>query len=419
MKRPQAHKNPITSAILLAYIVYASFVFGVFPAQAVNTAAFIANPEGPRYLVKSNSQFLQRSFGVRHSFDKGFTADLSGIQVALAKLFGVELEPVVQLHILPELDIPAEEILGKNLKTSSSSRVMPSDQTPWGIETVYNNSLVVSTQGGEGIKVAVLDTGVLKSHPDLKNRVKECKDFSNPRFPVKDGACDDKNGHGTHVSGTILADGGTDKLGIYGVAPEASLFAYKVCGNDGSCWADDIAVALKTAADSGANIVNLSLGSDSDSSLIREAVGYAISKDVLIIAAAGNDGPYSLSIDYPAANVAVVAVGAIDKDLAVPDWSSRGNNLNSLVYIVEEKDMEFGAPGVGVESTWKNGGYTVLSGTSMSSPHIAGLAAKLWQGLAPEGEKAKATRDLLHQSAKDIWTPGDDDATGFGLPQVK
>lgn len=417
MKRPQAHKNSIFSPILLAYIVYASFVFGVFPAQAVNTAAFIANPEGPRYFVKSNSQFLQKSFGVRHSFDDGFTTDLSGIQVALAKIFGVEVEPVNQLHVLPEAAVLAEENSGRILKTSS--RVVPSDQVPWGVEMIYNDSQISSTQGGTGVKVAVLDTGVLRSHSDLKNRIKDCKDFSTPRVPVKDGACDDKNGHGTHVAGTILADGGTDKLGIYGIAPEASLFAYKVCDNSGSCWADDIAVALRTAADSGVNVINISLGADSDSSLIREAIDYVVLKDVLIVAAAGNDGPYPLSIDYPAANLNVVAVGAIDKNVAVPDWSSRGNNLNSLIYKVEEKDMEFGAPGLGVESTWKNGGYAVLSGTSMSSPHITGLAAKLWQASALEGERAKVTRDLLHQLAKDIWTAGDDDATGFGLPQVK
>jgi len=248
--------------------------------------------------------------------------------------------------------------------------------------------------------------------------VVQCKDFTSPNVSVKDGVCDDRNGHGTHVSGIILADGGQDKLGIYGIAPEANLFAYKVCGNDGSCWADDIAVGIRVAADNKANIINLSLGADIDNSLIRESINYAISKDLLIVAAAGNDGPYFESIDYPAANLNVIAVGAIDISDFVPDWSSRGINSTTQPFVIEEKDIEFGAPGVNIESTWKNGGYAILSGTSMASPHIAGLAAKVWRFDVDSGSQALAVRELLHQMAEDIWILGDDDATGFGLPHL-
>ncbi len=408
MSRPQAGKKSIFLSILLAFFLYASFVFA-------------APTEGPRYFIKTTNPFWHKSFGVRHNFDNGFTADLSGIQLTLAKIFGVEVEPVEQLHVLPEAVTESTKPDGITAKPSktTSIRVVPSNQTPWGIETIYNDSAIASTSGGGGVNVAVLDTGVLKTHPDLKNRVKQCKDFTNLRVPVKDGVCDDKHGHGTHVSGIILADAGADKLGVYGVAPEAGLFSYKVCGNDGSCWADDIAIAIKTAANNNANIINLSLGANSDNSLIRNAIDYAVPKDVLVVAAGGNDGPDPASIDYPAANFKVVGVGAIDVSILVPDWSSRGINSSTSFYIVEERDMEFGAPGVNVESTWKNGGYAILSGTSMASPHIAGLAAKLWQATVLEGTKAQATRDLLHQLAKDIWTAGDDDATGFGLPQVK
>lgn len=403
----------------MAYILYASFVFSAIEAYAVNTAAAAVNSEGPRYFVKTTSPFWQKSFNVRHNFENGFTADLSGIQITLAKFFGVEIEPVEQLHVLPEVSIEIEPIKTAARPSTKNTRPLPSDQTPWGVEVIYNDSLVASTAGGAGVNVAVLDTGVLKNHLDLKNRVKQCKDFTNLKFPVKDESCDDKNGHGTHVSGTILADGGSDKLGIYGLAPEANLFAYKVCGNDGSCWADDIAVALRTAADNGVNVLNLSLGSNKESQLIKDAIDYAVSKDVLVVAAGGNDGPYPASIDYPAANPKVMAVGAIDVGILVPNWSSLGINSSTSPYLVEERDMEFGAPGVNIESTWKNGGYAILSGTSMASPHIAGLAAKLWQGEALEGAKAEATRDLIHQLSKDIWSVGDDNATGFGLPQVK
>ena len=412
----QAVKKSIFFSILLAFSLSASFAF----------AAPLAPQEGPRYFIKTNNSFWHKSFGVRHVFENGFTADLSGIQVALSKLFGLEVVPVELLHILPESVInhpEAGEPLAKSEKPAGKPvepvRVVPTDQTPWGIETIYNNSLITLTSGGLNVNVAVLDTGILKIHPDLVSRIKQCKDFTAPKVSVKDLVCEDKHGHGTHVAGVILADGGADKLGIYGVAPEANVYAYKVCGNDGSCWADDIAVAIRTAADNGTNVINLSLGSDLESGLIRDAINYAVGKDVLIVAAAGNDGPYPVSIDYPAADPNVIGVGAFDLLTEGPEWSSRGDNPNTAPYTVEKKDMEFGAPGVNIESTWKNGGYVILSGTSMASPHIAGLAAKYWQSEALKGTKAQKTRDLLQAIAKDIWTLGDDEATGFGLPQVK
>ncbi|OHB16969.1 MAG: hypothetical protein A2734_00545 [Parcubacteria group bacterium RIFCSPHIGHO2_01_FULL_40_30] len=405
---PQASKNLILLTILLAFILSASFVFAT-PAVS----------QGPRYFIKTANPFWQKSFGVRHAFENGFTSDLSGIQITLAKIFGIEIEPVEELHVLPE-EIIVEIIKNPSAKPGAKGpiRPIPFDQTPWGVEVIYDDSVIASTSGGRGVNVAVLDTGVLKTHVDLKNRVSQCKDFTNLKTPIKDGTCDDKNGHGTHVSGIILADGGDDNLGIYGVAPEANLFVYKVCGNDGSCWADDIAIALRTAADNGANVINMSLGSDNESSFIKNAINYVVSRDVLVVAAGGNDGPYPASIDYPAANPKVLAVGAVNEELLVPDWSSLGINSSTSPFVVEEKDMEFGAPGVKIESTWKNGGYAILSGTSMASPHVAGLAAKFWQEIALEGTRASATRDILHQVSKDIWLVGDDNATGFGLPQI-
>src|SRR3989344_3556165 len=153
------------------------------------------------------------------------------------------------------------------------------------------------------------------------------------------------------------------------------LFMYKVCGLNGSCYADDISSAINTAADSGVNIINISLGSDKESSLISESINYATSKGVLVIAAGGNDGPYFASIDYPAAKKEVVGVGAFGVSFAIPDWSSRGVNSQTLPFVVEEQDVEFAAPGVNIESTWKNGGYAILSGTSMAAPFVTGLAA--------------------------------------------
>lgn len=380
--------------------------------------------EDTRYLVKSNSGFWKKSLGVRHEFKDGFTADLSDWQLRVLKVFGVELISVKKLYILPELPVtPENEEIEGSAKgrpkptPSPSTRPVPSDQLPWGIEAIYGNDpFLATTSGGAGVNVAVLDTGVLKSHLDLKNRVVGCKDFTAMKQPVVNDKCDDKNGHGTHVTGVIAADGGTDGKGIYGVAPEVNIFAYKVCGANGSCWSDDIAFAIRTATDNGANIINISLGSDSESSLITDAISYAVDKNVLVVAAAGNDGPDIESIDYPGANPNVIAVGAFDVAFSIADWSSRGANLTTTPYVIEEKDIEFAAPGVIIESTWNNGGYVILSGTSMATPHVTGLAAKLWQKDALDPDSA--TRNLLHAFSQDLSPAGDDDMSGFGFPHL-
>lgn len=409
----------------LAYFL----VFLMLLGLALNARA--ADSDGVRYFVKSNSAFWKKSFGVRNNFEDGFTTDATEWQLKVAKIFGVEVEEVRKLYVLPAT-ISEEDVSNKDEKDDDSEtkldilrkptptptvsvRPKPSDQTPWGIETIYNNSSLTKTSGGAGVNVAILDTGIYKLHPDLKNRVKDCKNFTGAK-PITDGNCDDKNGHGTHVAGIISADGGSDGLGIYGVAPEANLWVYKVCSNNGSCWSDDIANAMKTAADNGANVINISLGSDSESPLIKNAIAYAVSKKVLVVAASGNDGPYDGSIDYPAANADVVGTGALNVNLTVTDWSSRGLNSQSQPYVKENKDIEFAAPGANIESTWKDGSYVILSGTSMASPHVAGLAAKLWQKDA--SNPAIETRNLLKRFSHDLLPTGDDNASGWGLPTL-
>ncbi len=126
------------------------------------------------------------------------------------------------------------------------------------------------------------------------------------------------------------------------------------------------------------------------------------------MAVAGNNGPDLDSIDYPGVNVKVIAVGTINLNTDVPIWSSRG--VNNGDGIIEEGEVEFEAPGSLIKSTWNNGCYYVASGTSMTTPHISGLAAKLWKGTVFD------TKNYLQSIANDIWEPGDDSATGLGLP---
>jgi subtilisin family serine protease len=180
---------------------------------------------------------------------------------------------------------------------------------------------------------------------------------------------------------------------------------------EAAVYVRDIVKGIRYAADNGANIVSMSLGGDVPDPQVLSAVDYAVEKGVLVIAAAGNDGPSLGSIDYPAAYEKVVAVGAVDENLAVASWSSRG--INDGDGLMEEQEVEFGTPGVSVESTNNDGCYTYKSGTSMATPHVSGLAAKLWQS------DAQSTRYYLQQIVTiDIVPSGIDPATGFGVPTV-
>jgi len=410
MKR---YKTIVTIFVLIGLLVV---TFGV-QAESEN-----------RYFVKSGKAFWKNTFGARHVFEHGFSANLSDWQLKLAKVFNVDVEPIPTLQILPveilqgpglglplgmpEVSAPRKDRPTKPDRPAKTDRVTPEDQTPWGIEAIYSDADIESTSGGKNVTVAVLDTGINKDHADLVRRITQCGDFTHPRFAFRDGRCDDMNGHGTHVAGIIGADGGEDSLGIYGVAPEVSIWAYKVCDAGGSCWADDIAGAIQRAADQSVNIINLSLGSNVEIGMVTDAIDYAKERGVLVVVAAGNDGEEGKgTIDYPAAHEYAMSVGAFDSNHEVPEWSSRGINSDTDKYVKNAGDVEFAAPGVAIESTWKDGGYSTISGTSMATPFIAGLAAKLWDGV-------DMTRTLLQGLAIDIWTDGDDDATGFGFPIV-
>lgn len=418
-----------------------------------------AQEKGARYFVESNNGILKAVFGVQHDFESGFTTELTNGQLGALGVLGIDVEEVQLYHITGKPDcgngvldgeeqcdwkrkpngcqegyICNKECLCLYGEAPPSGPCYPNNQTPWGIDRVYGDPIESYTpSGGSGVKVAVLDTGVERDHPDLD--VKLCVDATKRKI-MKNG-CDDKHGHGTHVAGIIAANGGSGQ-GIFGVAPNATLWIIRVCYGCGGCWADDIARGIRYAADEGANITSLSLGGVDQSNLIKEAIDYAVSKGVLVIAAAGTYGPddnaivspatenSELTIMYPAANSNVTAVGAFNSSDGMPLWSPYGENDNN--WIIGEKEIEFVAPGVDVESTYMDGCYARMSGTSMAAAHIAGIAARDWQhdyNTTKYTNAAEATRAYLQElaeaytkNAKDYGLTGDDIKAGFGLPIV-
>ncbi|MBM7586156.1 subtilisin [Bacillus pakistanensis] len=401
----------------------------IFPSLSYDATAVQKSeknkPETFRVLIQSSkASHLQESkqkFGVRWQFNGNeFTTNVNEIQYeALQNNKNLKVEKVNQVSI---------DFLG------NSTQATLTDQTPWGIEAIYNNPSLTETTGGENIRVAVLDTGTNKNHSDLENQVEQCKDFSSFFFKIINNSCADRNGHGTHVAGTVLADGGDNGQGIYGVAPDSKLWTYKVLGDLGFGFSDDIAGAIRHAADEGKRlgvkvIISMSLGSTGKDELIAEAVSYANSKGTLVIAAAGNEGPNENTIGYPGALKDAVAVAALEdvqenRTYRVANFSSRGNPASDGDYVIVEQDVEVSAPGRDILSTWYDGSYNTISGTSMATPHVSGLAAKIWSenpgfsnaDLRSELQNRAKTHDIkggLHA------TDGDDIASGFGFPQVR
>jgi subtilisin family serine protease/subtilase family serine protease len=230
---------------------------------------------------------------------------------------------------------------------------------------------------GTEITVAVLDTGIDYTHPDLAANY-----IGGINFVTPNGDPMDDHGHGTHVAGTIaaalnnLTGNPADEEGIVGVAPHARLLAYKVCDLDGNCDDFHIAQAIEASIAAGAKVINLSLGGPEYSESLNDAVQDAWNAGIVIVAGAGNDG--NTNLFYPAAFDHVISVGAFDEDGRRAEFSNYG------------PWVDISAPGNVIMSSYpmssceaanvpgNMGCYTWSSGTSMATPHVSGAAALVW-----------------------------------------
>ena len=261
-----------------------------------------------------------------------------------------------------------------------------------------------------GAKIGIVDTGVLATHEDISGKVFDCAGvksfgidllglitlplFADPTIAA--GRCVDDNGHGTHVAGTAAARANNAR-GIAGVAFNSPLAICKALDRSGAGAVAGIANCIGYVAGTGAKVISLSLGTPNDSVTLRNAVAGA-SQSALVVAAAGNSG--AATTEYPAGYPEAVSVGATDRRDAHASFST----ANAKV--------EVSAPGVDILSSWRDGGYLTLSGTSMSAPHVAGVAAIIAAGNPGGGPAAWRTR--LGQSVDDLGAGGRDPQFGFG-----
>ena len=257
-----------------------------------------------------------------------------------------------------------------------------------------------TTSDGSGITVAVVDTGVDSAHPDLAGNLVPGVEVVGA---VASNNVADGHGHGTHVSGIIAAvtDNG---IGVAGVAPAATVMPVKALADDGTGWSSDVAEGVIYAVDHGAGVINLSLSS-SGNSVLAQAVEYARSRGVVVVAAGGNARRLGSPTAYPAALPGVIAVAATD----ATDTDAAFSNTGTYIDVA--------APGVAIRSTLPEGTYGGMSGTSMAAPHVSAIAALLLAEIADAGPVASGDPvfDLLTRTAEDLGPPGWDPAFGYGL----
>jgi subtilisin len=274
----------------------------------------------------------------------------------------------------------------------------------WGVLRIGAGLVHNMGNEGSGVKIGILDSGINYNNPELSSNYAGGWDFVN-----NDNDPYDDFGHGTAVAGIIgAADNGT---GVVGVAPQASLYAYKVLDNTGNGTFDNVIAALDRAISDGMNVVNMSFGSPiySDPGLgLLDACNRALTAGIVLVASAGNYGTVNIAVDnvtFPARYLSVIATAGTTKTDARARYSS-------ISYSSTGPDVELSAPSELIQTTGLFSPYTFVSGTSFASAHVAGAAALLIH------DGILNVRQRLTSTAIDLGTPGFDWAFGYGLVNV-
>jgi subtilisin family serine protease len=362
-------------------------------------------------MASTTDAVLSATFRVR--FDESRPVD--DLVDRLAEAEGVEL---------------AEAVLMREVLVTPNDTMFGSQ---WGLSRIRCPEAWDLTTGDPGVIVAVIDTGVDLDHPDLAGLVLPGYDtvdrgLNPPSFLVqgqtwvwegdfagKDNIPQDEVGHGTHVAGTISA-ASNNGSGVAGVTWRCPILPVKVLNRarrvsdnriSGFGMSDEIAEGIRWAADHGARVINMSLGSSASTVHEANAVAYAISRGCVVVAAMGNDNTATPS--YPAAYPNVLAVAATDSSDKRASFSNFGPHVG------------VSAPGVGVQSTYWDNTYASANGTSMASPHVAGVAA-LVLSCKPSLSEAQV-RQIIRETARPLQdAPGDpvpNDRYGSGLVDAR
>ncbi len=286
---------------------------------------------------------------------------------------------------------------------------MPLDETThtWGLTAT---GVAHSRLTGRRVRVAILDTGIDREHPDFVGRPMVCRSF------VGDASTDDGNGHGTYCAGIACGPASASQAPRYGVAGGADLYIGKIISDNGSGAEGNILAGIEWAVQSGCAIVSLSAGTlvvpgQPFSASFEQVARRALDAGTLIIAAAGNGSlrPDVIApVEHPANCPSIVAVAAVDPYLRIAPFSGGGFNGGG-------GEVTIAAPGVAIHSAWPRPAlYRTLTGTSMASAFVAGIAALIAE--ANPASRGRDLLDLLVRAARPLSLPARD--VGAGLVQA-
>ncbi|UCC64108.1 MAG: S8 family serine peptidase [Anaerolineae bacterium] len=290
----------------------------------------------------------------------------------------------------------------------------PSFNSQWGLHNVGQVGGTVDADidaphawayhtGAPSVIVAIVDSGVDMDHPEFNGRLKAGWDYVND-----DSDPDDDNGHGTHVAG-IAAATGNNGVGVAGVAWQVQIMPVKVLDSDGSGWYSDMISGINYAVTHGAKVINMSLGGTSPSQAMQDAVNNAYQSGVLVVAAVGNCGDWNYIANgcsyqdqplYPAAGDNALAVASTTR------WDAQSSFSNQGAYV------DIAAPGSAIYSTYMGSSYDSMSGTSMATPFVAGLAGLVYSRY-PDYSPDQVAQAIVH-NADDLGTSDRDDQFGCG-----
>lgn len=299
----------------------------------------------------------------------------------------------------PNIEVQKSQIYERNANNKLKS-----------LTIVRADESMTNPYSGKGVKVAVLDSGIDLKHRDLKVKKGYCSLAFNCTYGVE---YDDDNGHGTHVAGIISAN--NPKKNIRGIAPQADLYSIKALDAFGYGTTASLIDGVEWAIKNKVDILNMSVTTDNDDQALKKVLDQAYQSGMLIVAAVGNNGHKpDKSVRFPAKYESVIAVSAVTNSLKRMNDSAMG------------PEVEIAAPGEAVYSTYplshdyfddKVDGYSILSGTSMATPHVTGILA-LYKERFPQKTNDEL-RKLLRENAKDLGEKGKDSSFGYGLVQYQ